>query len=327
MKIQKENTDVKDKKILVLLSENSRMPISKIAKKVRLSRETTHYRIKRMEQKGIILDYIPDLDFKKLGFETFTIFMLLNEKDQEKQKDLIEFLKKHPNTVSLIEFSDRWDLEWRLIAKNIDDFDPISAEISNKFSGIIMEKTKLISVKEYRSIILPYDFNERKYLRKKTKKKGKIKIDNQDMRILRALSKNSRQSNYELAKKVKLSADSIRIRIKKLLDQDVIKRFTILLDFQALGLDWYTFYIQVRFFSGDKELKFKEFIKNHPHILRATKTLGMSDLLISIIAQNTKEFHDTIKEIKYKFSDILLNYETLIAYEQHIFLPVPKIIF
>ena len=45
--------DKKDKKILVLLSEDSRMPVSEIAKKVQLSKDTVSYRIKRMVKEVI----------------------------------------------------------------------------------------------------------------------------------------------------------------------------------------------------------------------------------------------------------------------------------
>ena len=44
--------DVKDKKILAKLDMNARQPIAHIARKVRLSKEVTHYRIKRLEEKG-----------------------------------------------------------------------------------------------------------------------------------------------------------------------------------------------------------------------------------------------------------------------------------
>ena len=61
---KKPKLDVKDKKILVLLSKNSRMPISEMAKKVQLSRDTVAYRIKRMQKLNVILQFFPAIDFK-----------------------------------------------------------------------------------------------------------------------------------------------------------------------------------------------------------------------------------------------------------------------
>jgi len=53
-KTVKAKLDVKDKKILSILSANSRIPLTQLAKKVGLSRDAVNYRIKNYEKNGII---------------------------------------------------------------------------------------------------------------------------------------------------------------------------------------------------------------------------------------------------------------------------------
>ena len=48
--------DLKDKKILWELDKDSRQPLSKIAKNVRLSKEAVYYRIKNLEKRKIIAE-------------------------------------------------------------------------------------------------------------------------------------------------------------------------------------------------------------------------------------------------------------------------------
>lgn len=326
--VKKAKLDVKDKKILVLLSENSRMPISEIAKKVQLSRDTVNYRIKRMQKLGIILKFFPEIDFKKLGYSLYHVFLLVDEKDKQRQKELIDALINHPNTLSVMEYSDRWDLEWNLLAKEITEFDSIVTEIFAQFSDIIMERSKLLVINTYYSILLPYHFYKEFGTKKIPDKIEQIdyRLNKNDLEIMRVLGNNSRLSTYEISKQVNLSADAIGLRIKKLIKSGIIKKLNILPNFSLLGCSWYTFALRMKTLDKADELKFKTFVEDHPNIIKAVKTLGRWDLLVYITADNPKEFHKTIKQIKNEFSKIIVNYATYVAYKEHVFNSLPKAI-
>ena len=60
--------DKLDYKILFELDRDSRLPITDLAKKVRLSKDSVIYRIKRMETQGIILTYETYANSGKLGY-------------------------------------------------------------------------------------------------------------------------------------------------------------------------------------------------------------------------------------------------------------------
>src|SRR3989338_7492677 len=91
--------DVRDRKILSLLVRDARMPFSKIAKSVRLSRDAVAYRIARLQQQGVIVGYAPIVDYKKLGFYTFRVFLLVSEALEEKKSSLLAYLVAHRNVV------------------------------------------------------------------------------------------------------------------------------------------------------------------------------------------------------------------------------------
>ena len=74
---EKVNLDIKDKKILTLLMTDSRTPVSKIAKEVKLSRDAVDYRIKQLINKGVILGFIPTLHMRRLGFFKYHVFLVL----------------------------------------------------------------------------------------------------------------------------------------------------------------------------------------------------------------------------------------------------------
>ena len=86
--------DKLDLKILKILDWNARMPNSKVAKKVGSSKDVVAYRIKRLEETGIIKSYFPVLDMYKLGFHTSRIYFDLEELSFEKEKEFVSFLDK-----------------------------------------------------------------------------------------------------------------------------------------------------------------------------------------------------------------------------------------
>jgi Lrp/AsnC family transcriptional regulator for asnA, asnC and gidA len=274
------------------------------------------------------LKFFPEIDFEKLGYRVYHVFLLIDEKDKQKQAELIEKIKEHKNTLSVIEYSDRWDLEWIVIAKDIEEFDVMIRESLTEFSDVIMERSKLVVITNYYSILLPYDFYNEFDKDKIIVKEKEIdyKIDKKDLKILSILGENSRVSTYEISKKIPLSPDTIGLRIKKLVKAGIIKKFTILVNFSLLKHSWYTFAMQLFLFDKKDESKFKQFIEKHPHIISAIKTLGIWDFLVYITANNPKDFHRTIKQLKKEFSPTLKNYATYVAYKEHIFNAVPKVI-
>lgn len=318
--------DLKDKKILSMLSDNARMPLNGIAKKVRLSRDAVDYRIKRLSKEGVIMQFFPIINLEKFGYETFHIFFLIDEMDKKQQDEFLLFLKHNPHVKNIIEYSDRWDFEVVLVARTLREFDDIVSGITSKFPQLIFEKEKMQVIKGYNSIHLPMKFYEQSghKLEEENTSEKDVKVDEIDIKILALLCENCRMPSVKIAEKVDLTPDAVNYRIKKLLDGNIIRKFTILVNLSALNFHWYTFSLAMKTFRNDHDSKFKQFVITHPYILRAVKTLGVWDFLLYVVADNPRHFHSTVKEIKTYFSDIIRNHQTLLAYVEHLYVPFPE---
>jgi Lrp/AsnC family leucine-responsive transcriptional regulator len=66
--------DATDRKLLALLQQDGRTPVSRLAEAVGLSAPPVHERLRRMEEEGIIRGYTAVLDAEQLGF-SFTVFV------------------------------------------------------------------------------------------------------------------------------------------------------------------------------------------------------------------------------------------------------------
>ena len=320
--------DLNDKKILSMLSDNSRLPLNSIAKKVRLSRDAVDYRIKRLSREGVIMQFFPIVNLEKFGYETFHIFFLIDEMDRKQQDEFLIFLKRHPNVKNIIEYSDRWDFEVVLVARSLREFDDIVSQITSKFPQLIFEKETMQVIKGYNSIHLPLKFYEETghKMQEESFNDKDVKIDETDIKILGILCDNCRIPSVKIAQLVGLTPDAVNYRIKKMADGNVIRKFTILVNLSALNFNWYTFSVSMKTFTREHDSKFRQFVITHPYIIRAVKTLGVWDFLLYVVADNPRHFHSTVKEIKNYFSDIIRNHQTLLAYVEHLYVPLPNVV-
>src|SRR3989344_331638 len=145
---EKLKLDVKDKKILSILSANSRIPLTQLSKKVGLSRDAVNYRIKNYEKKGIIQEYRTMVDMSKFGYKANHIFIKLNNPSKEIEQKILNKLIKYPFVRAVIKFSGNFDFE--IAGKVKLSADAVAYRIKNMInSGIII---KFIPVINYTSL-------------------------------------------------------------------------------------------------------------------------------------------------------------------------------
>lgn len=75
----KEELDIFDKKILFELDINSRISASKIAKKIKLPKETVNYRLKRLEKNRWINRLYTLFNASLFGYSYYQIFLKFNK--------------------------------------------------------------------------------------------------------------------------------------------------------------------------------------------------------------------------------------------------------
>ncbi len=322
--------DLRDKKILSLLSEDARMPLSLISKRLRCSRDVVDYRIRRLVKKGIILGFVPMVNLAYFGYNTYHVFLVIRSSNSGMKQALINELVNHPNTRSVMEYHDSWDLEWVLVAKSLVEFDSIITDITGKFREVIVRKDKLTVIKGLKSIQLPGAiYRESSYLFKKKMEKQNLKsvVDKTDAKILMQLNNNSRKSTYDISKVLKISPDAVAYRMKKMHNSGVVFGFTILTNLNRLDYHLFTMCINIRNFDIRDEMRFREFISGNQCVLRAVKVLGDWDLLVYVTANSQEAFHQSFKGIQENLIDVISDHQTWSAYKEHAYNNIPPVIF
>ena len=118
-----------------------------------------------------------------------------------------------------------------------------------------------------------------------------IKLDDIDKRILRALQRDGRLQNIELAKEVGLSPSPCLRRVKLLEQAGVIDRYVAVLDQSKIG-QALSMFARVQLTAQDAETidRFIEAMKKLPQVVECYIILGESDALLRVVVADLEEY-------------------------------------
>lgn len=144
-------------------------------------------------------------------------------------------------------------------------------------------------------------------------------LDKKDCQILNILQQNSRTSLTDIAKKIGLSIDSTKKRVKKLLEK-VIFSPTIHICPKNFGYGNIVD-VKIKLSNHSKEdvNEFIEFLKQNPRVTEIFEVGGSWDLTVVIISKNIDDLEKVSSEIKEKFGNNILLWEESTTLKCHKF--------
>ncbi len=154
------------------------------------------------------------------------------------------------------------------------------------------------------------------------------KFDKYDKLILKELDENARKSLAELSKRVGLSRDAIRNRIKKLVDAKVIEAFKPIYNTPNMGFPVIN-YVVISLYnpSEEKEKELLKFLKNNKNVTYIGTIMGKWDLIIDIMAENQGQFDRIMKNIRQKFPDLIKDYEIFGVLQEYKYEEIGRLIY
>lgn len=115
-------------------------------------------------------------------------------------------------------------------------------------------------------------------------------IDKKDQVLLAELKKNARESTKKLATKMKSPRSTIRDRIKKMVNNGVIKSFTIQLDYKKIDLPTTVFvFLSVTPNSNIQHRQLASRIAKIPGVYDVYMITGDYDLLIKVRGKSIED--------------------------------------
>ena len=227
--------DLKDKRLLYELDQNSRQSCSQIAKKIKLSTEVVNYRIRKLENENIITQYQLIANLSALNIKQFKICLSLQHMNSAKLNEIINQLKQLTQVKWIVSCSGNWDLIISAETDSLEKIEELKDEIVSLFEGYVSKKAVaiLIEAQTYtRNYFLDSkDFKKSRIIMKQEKI---IEIDELDLKILKTLAENSRKQIVEIASELKQSVRVINYRIKQLEKKKIILGYKMAVNYEKL---------------------------------------------------------------------------------------------
>jgi DNA-binding Lrp family transcriptional regulator len=307
-----EKLDVKDRKILYELDIDSRQSFSQLGKKVGLHKDVVAYRVKKLQEKGIIKNFYLDISGYKLGYYKIKFYYNFQFITPEIKQDIIEYLVKSPYTDVVHSAEGQYDLVVICEVENIPNFYNIWSSVINKYRDFFSNQIFCIHNKliEYKRIFLldeKFDKKEDRIIFVESSSDEKVDIDSLDKKILELLAPNSRIKTVDIAEKLHSTVNTINSRINTLVKTGVIQRYTINIDWPKIGYQWFKADVVLK--DLEKRQKIVEYIENNPNLLHRIASLGYVDLELTFALNNANQLHQIMENLALKFPDSIKNYK------------------
>jgi Lrp/AsnC family leucine-responsive transcriptional regulator len=144
-----------DRKILEILSQDSRATLVGISEKLGVSAKAVGYRIKMLERKRVILCHRVNVDNSKLGYTWYKVFLSLQNMNSDKERELMSYLRENKSVVFMTEVLGQSDLEFEVLVKSNRELHSIVSDLRLRFADILKEYSSVILYNTHRIRYFP----------------------------------------------------------------------------------------------------------------------------------------------------------------------------
>ncbi len=159
-KDKQEKIDEIDQEILKVITNNARMPVTDIAKKLNITARMVQYRLQELEQKKIILAYKAHLEPKAMGKIFCKLIIYLNNTTNTELQNFTYHVSSLPGVIWPQRVVGNWDFEIDFELDDYDSFQEIIFNLKEKFSELIKNHEFCITSKEFKLDLYPNAYRE-----------------------------------------------------------------------------------------------------------------------------------------------------------------------
>ncbi len=129
--------DDKDRAIARLIHPNVRIKLSEISAKTKIPIDTVNYRIKKMEELGVIKYYRMILDPISQGFQRFSVFISCSNLSDSVIKKFEEYANQHSNIAFYGRCVGGWDVEYTVYFNENSELRSFLLDLKSEFAGVV----------------------------------------------------------------------------------------------------------------------------------------------------------------------------------------------
>lgn len=317
--------DARDRQLLFELDKNCRQPLTALARKLRVSPQVVEYRIKRLQREEIVGNFLVIADYRRLGLSNPMVYLKLQNIGKKKEDELVEWLKDQPATSIVLRLDGRWDLSVGFFVHDFFELNDKLEELNSRYGEFIREDSKSMHIGSYQFYRGYLNKAEVSPLAISGGPVETLELDKEDLLILQKINETPRANVVELAEKTSLSTDVVRYRLKKLMQNRAILRFSWLAG-RKFPMLYYRLLLNLKNVNKQRETELLSYANNHPNIFRAIKFFGDWNFLLDIEVASPEAFREFLSKFREDFDDMIRSYEPLRVYniEKFTYLPLTE---
>jgi DNA-binding Lrp family transcriptional regulator len=321
------NIDLKDKKILYYLDLNCRQSNSQIGKKVGLKRDVVAYRIKKLQDEGLIKNFWAEINTFKLGYNVYRIYIKFQDASLDERKQIIDYFSDYKYAWAVMSVKGPIDLDVMIWVKDSQEFNTYWNKSLDKYGKYFFDHSVSILTGgiAYKKSYLLFDEpieEDREFFVLKSGGKT-ISIDDIDYKLLDNLALNARTPLIELAEKLNCSSQTVNYRIKNLIDNGVILAFRVGIDIDKLGLQNSEVDIYLRDHTQKKNII--KYLKKNPYVEYLIEGIGWCDIQMEVNVKDISHLYKIIEDINLKFPGAIRKQDFWLSSYYHRLRSLPEI--
>lgn len=306
--------DVKDKKILKELDQNSRQSFSRIGKKVKLPKTVVNYRIKRLVEEGVIKKFCGVINKNKLGYIYCRIFFKFQHLGEFKEKEIIKYISQQKGVYWLGRLNGFFDLGVIILVKTLEELEEFYSDFLYQFDRYIIDKELSIAIRRF---YLRNNYFYDEFVNDISQDYPLVleKLDEIDFKIINLIKENSRLPLIELADRLGLSSQTVQSRLKRLIKKKIISDFRTVVNHNLLGFHHFHVFLNLINMTREREKQLTNYLCSLPQIIHVVKGLGRFDLEFEPMLKSQFELYELMKKLKKRFPRNIQKYDFVLIYQ------------
>jgi DNA-binding Lrp family transcriptional regulator len=144
--------DVLDARLIKALSETPRAGVMELARQLGVARGTVQARLDKLQKRGVVSGFDPDLDLRAMGYDVLAIETL--EIAQGRLSDVVEHLRDIPEVLEIHATTGPGDLHCRVVAHTNEHLQGVLGRIL-EVGGIVRTTTQIALTEQLPYRVLP----------------------------------------------------------------------------------------------------------------------------------------------------------------------------
>jgi DNA-binding Lrp family transcriptional regulator len=298
----------RDKRLICLLDQNARRPLSEIAKRMRVSKQAVGQRIRKLRQEGAIQSSYAVINTISAGRLWIRVWIKLQMVSPKTEGEIIGFAKRQPQIAWVMPLTGAYDLLLIYWSKSIGEFKGI-------FDTFLASYSSHVKAHEVSIIAIGHDFSHRMWApdlcvtESVVQEIGPVKIDAKDRKILGVLSENADLSVPQIGERAGIDPKTVYYRIRRLEAQKVILNYHVRINYEKIGYSWYKFFLNFANMSPKKKARLFSYLRQMPELVYITEPVGVADLEFEVVVGSANRMQEILLRLRSEFSDMIKDYE------------------